>query len=243
MSSSKQALFLVALVAGGIATYHFLVADTAGSATVVTEMAQDNGDLERRITALERREPMLQGSVDVSGLRGRMRDLESRVAILEESGRALADGEAPATAPAQSTSTTEVADGAVDEAAPGGALKKRVESLVEGAMRSRMQDRMRGRLDRSLDELGIDLTADQREKLEAAMAERMESMREIRHAGRESGSSREDMDEQIAGVSARFTETLTTFMPAADAQALTTATAFGPGFGPGPGGGGRGPGR
>jgi hypothetical protein len=43
--------------------------------------------------------------------------------------------------------------------------------------------------------------------------------------------------EQIAKVSATFAETLSTFMPAADAQAITDATA-----GP-PGGPGRGPGR
>ncbi|MDJ0972850.1 MAG: hypothetical protein QNJ98_00145 [Planctomycetota bacterium] len=239
MGNSMQVLLLVGLMAGGLGIYHVLVASDSEPAPLVTPVADDDGDLARRVAALEDREPPLQGSLDSSDLWQRVRDIESRLDALEQ--RRKAPGADDPTTPdtdakgAGGLASDLVADA---EGEAGDALKKRVDRLVEDAMGARMRNRMSGRLDRTLGELGVELDDEQRKKLEDAMAVRMQETRKILRSGREAGLSREEVGEQIAKVSATFTETLSSFMSATDAQAITEATAGPPGGGPP-----RGPGR
>ncbi|MHC5012508.1 MAG: hypothetical protein ACYTG6_16450, partial [Planctomycetota bacterium] len=125
------------------------------------------------------------------------------------------------------------------------AEEERVRDLMRDALRNRTRNMTSGRIDRALTNLRVELTDDQRERLSNALTAHQEAVRETWRAGREEGLAREEVQEEIALLNGKFTETISEFIPAADAEAistsLTTRTRGGAG---GPGGpGGRGGGR
>jgi len=258
MNAGLQILLTALLVAGGVGGYHVLTADRGPADYDEPSLvaASDLRDLQARVSSLEGQEPMLQGNVSSQDLYDQVRALADRVRKLEQGSPADAtavgrtsslDEEAgTGTGPAPVGDTTR----ALLEDGPSPlteAQEKRVRDLVDNQMRSRMRGREAGRIDRTLQQLGIELNDEQKTKLEAAMNERRAAMGELWRSARESGQSRDEtrasMEEQMATLNREFTQKLTEFIPAGDAEAIgASLTSFG-GRGPGSRGGGRSGGR
>jgi len=239
VSTSLQILLTVALVAGGIAAYHVITdhgEPVAGPEVAVLE-GRDLADLEDRLAVLEGRDPMLRGANDTRDLWAYLKRLDERLTALEEHGpaaaRAVPSETSPATVDDAGASASEVATGL-----PGfsDAQEKAIRALVDGAVRERMAPRIEGRVNQTLDRLGIELTPEQRGKLDAAWLEHVEAVREVFRTAQERGADREQVMEDVAAVNAKFTRSLAEFLPAGDAEAIggaLTAVGRGPPGGPG----------
>lgn len=235
MNPLLQILLTLALVTGGVATYHVLVDGGAGPLTedVATVGDRDLAALEARVEALENRAPLLRGSTDGGEL---LLDLEGRVKTLEVQ---------PTRRAAKRTETMDEQDPAApresgeilpaDETALSDAQQKALRRLVDGAVRERMDGRSADRLNRTLERLDLELTTEQREKLDAAVSLHRESMGEAWRAGRESGLEREEIRAEMSTLNQKFTQSIAEFLPAGDAEAISGALTS---MGRGPGGGG-----
>ena len=242
MNPFLQVLLTLALVTGGLATYHVLVdrGSDPASAEVAAVGDRDLAALEARIDALENRAPLLRGSTDGGE---RLLDLEGRVKSLEaQPARRQAGRTEALEAPAAEELPDSGAAAPDDETALSDAQKKAVRRLVEGAVREQMGGRASDRVNRTLEQLDLELTAEQREKLDAAWATHRESVGEVWRAGREAGTPPDEIRAEMTTLNQKFTQGLAEFLPAGDAEAITgalTSMRRGPGGG---GGGGRRPG-
>ena len=248
VNAGLQILLTVLLVAGGGGGYHVMAADRGAADYDEPSLlaASDLRDLEGRLSALEGQEPMLQGNVSSQDLYDQMRALAERIEKLEQAGPA------PAT-PVLEGSAADVGAGPVadttrpmleDGPSPlTTAQEKRIKDLVDHQMRSRMRGRNTGRIDRTLERLGIELTDDQKRKLEVEMDAQRQAMGELFRSARDSGLSREEMrasmQDSMATLNREFTQKVSAFIPAGDAEAISASlNSFG-GRGPGGRGGGR----
>lgn len=235
MSTTASVLLTVVLVAGGIGTYHVLTADDAptSSANPIALADRDLASLEDRLAALEQRGPVLQGSTTPKDIYDRLNLIEDRLAAFEKKGpvaaRTSADETLPAPVPTVAAAGSEVVELPDGSASPlTAAQEKRIRELMEQAAQRRFQRGNEGRIDRTLQRLGIEITDDQKKKLDVAMTEHFGKVRDLFRSGRESGQSREDIRNQIQGLNQQFTQKVSEFIPAADAEAITSSlTSFG----------------
>ena len=250
MSTSLQLLLTVLLVGGGIGGYHLLTADRARDAGAEDEVGylRQIASLEERIQVLEAPKPLLRGAVDTQDLWNQLQRLGERVDALEAEPPPASPTRVAAgvmeTTRAERQPPTEGERSVTAEGEPSPLTEseeKRVRQLVDGAMRDRMQGWANRRMDRTLGELGIELTADQREKLNTALGEHMRAVRDTFRQAREDGVPREERASLLAPLNEQLTQKMTEFIPASDAEAIVSAI---PSMGRGPGGsgmGGRGP--
>lgn len=241
MNPLLQVLLTLALVAGGVATYHVLVDGDPAMESVAAVGDRDLTALEARIEALENRAPLLRGSTDSGAL---LLDLEGRVKALEVQPTARTAGRTEARVDPGAPALLESGSGVpVDETALSDAQRKAVRKLVDGAMRERVGGRSADRINRALERLEIELTTEQREKLDAALALHRESSGEAWRAGRDAGLDRDAIRAEMTTLNQKFTASLAEFIPAGDAEAITGALGSMGRGGGGPGRGGGGGGR
>ena len=241
MNAAVSILVSLVLVAGGIGTYHVVTSSASedGANPEISLASRDLQDMEERLSALEGRAPVLQGNTSAQDLYDRLRIFEERLDALEKRGPkpSMSAGVAgpveapPAVRDAAGNEVVELADG---ETSPlTAAQEKRVRDLMNESMRSRFQRGGRDRTARTLERLGIELTDDQRKKLDDTMSQHMTKVRDLFRSGRESGQSREELRSQMQQMNQELTQQVSEFIPAADAEAIVTGLTS---FGGGPGG-------
>jgi hypothetical protein len=243
VNTLAQILLTLALVTGGLAAYHVLLddGDEAATGEIAAVGDRDLSTLEARVAALESRAPLLRGPTDggtlLLELEARVRALEAQPATRTAGRTGTTDGGAPEVLPDPDAPVSELDV----ERALTAAQKLAVRQLVDGAVRERMQGRFASRVTRTLEDLGIEITEEQREQLDAAWTAHTDRVREAVRAGREAGRTREDMAAVIPALNQKFTQSVAEFLPARDAEVISSALTDvqgGPGRGPS-----RGPGR
>lgn len=227
MNPLLQIVLTLALVAGGIAVYHVATDDAAPSGQQEGDLvaARDLASLEARVEALENRKPLLRGSFDGEAT---LVDLSARVKSLEKSPPRMAAGRTEAAGTGAPGSDAPFEAGTEDVAVEGvsaltKAQQKEIQRLVDGAVRERMDSRSSGRMNRALEELGIELTEDQRTKLDAAWSGHMEKAREVFRNARAEGLDREAARAKMGELNQELTQSVAEFMPAGDAESIVGA--------------------
>lgn len=239
MNALAQILITVALVAVGVGGYHVLVAEDASApAAGNLQMAdRDLGELEARLGVLEDRSPVLVGGAS-EALADRLAALEKRIAAFETAetttSAGIVEGEAPR--PPVAWVPVELDDGSLSPLSE--AQEKRIRDLVASASRDRRRDAMGGFMDRQLQRLGLELTDDQKQRLDASIDAHRTKIRDLFTTNREAGISREETMSQMQELTKQLTDDISSYMPAADAEAITSS--FSNMGRRGPGGGGRG---
>ena len=264
MRPLAQVVLTAVLVATGLVAYHFVVHDGASPTAALASASgvrPAGDDLERRVEALELRPgvlvPALAGSTSPDDLALRVRRLEQR---LESLAPGRSGGTAPSGLPdaAQPRSAPDgaPADGADDDPAAfveGGTLatlltpsqRRTFENLVDDALDSRGERQQWRRAEERIQALGIELSADQAQKVQDAMGARRKAIsdafQKVRATGVQGADFRDQLGEARTQADQTFTQTLSTFLAAPDAEAVSKAlTSPGGGRGAffrGPGGG------
>jgi hypothetical protein len=103
------------------------------------------------------------------------------------------------------------------------AEEERVRELVAGMVRNRFDQASEGRLRRTLERLGIQLDEGQQKRLDEALTQHRERIRETVRQARDSETPREEVRALVGGQTQRLTESLAAFMHPADAERLTQA--------------------
>ena len=234
MNAMVQILVTAALVGGGIAAYHMVVADGSSqpqeTASLLSE--RDLTDLGDRVAALEGREPVLRGSGDTQGLWDAYKRLDERLAALESGGATRTSVAMSGGASGQPSASGEMPlDGSEDVAAAGdgepsplsAAQEERVRALVQGERQDRMRRWGSERMDRVLEQNGIELTKAQRVKLDAATGDHFAAVVNLWRTGSSSGLDREQIMAQMGEMNVQYTQKISDFIPVRDAEAITTS--------------------
>lgn len=224
MRSPPQILLTATLLVAVMAAYHLLLTSTHVPATAGPAAFDDLAlkEIEARLTRVE---DQLAAPLRLAGtatVEDRLGPLEARLAALEQRGLTH---EAAPQLPADGPSPARVA-ATVDpsSAAPGASLtdaqERRVRDLAERVLRGPEQRRAEVMMDGALRRLDLDLTAEQRQKVEEALLEHRTAERDAMDAARAEGLSREEARDRLRPLEQQFQETLATFLPASDAEVL-----------------------
>jgi hypothetical protein len=245
MHPLTQTLLTVAIVAAAIAAYHMVSTDEPGADAGAPVALYDGAisALERRMARIEEDRPVRLHAAGLADLGERLDRIEARLSAVEVRGpeerprTATAEDAPPAMQPAVDGAVT----GASTTAPLTEAQERRVRDLANRVLQSREQRRMAGLLDGALNRLDLDLTDGQRKKVEEALSAHHESVRQTLDKARVEGLSFEAARERLVPLEERFRETLSSLVPAADADELVRVLTAPPG--PPPGAGGPPPGR
>lgn len=244
VNTAVSILLTVVLVGGGIGAYHVVTSDGAADAGADAIAIQDRdlSGLEARLAAIEGNKPILVGSATPADLYDRIKVLEERLANLEKApaarvGVGLTEAAPESTVAAAGSEVVDLGDGVVSPLTAS--QEKRIQDLVRESMRDRQRRGGEDRMNRTLNELGIELTDDQRKRLDKEMGEHRNLVRDLFRSGMAEGKSRDELMTQVQELNQGFTQKISEFIPAADAEALVgNLTSMG-GRGGRPGGRGR----
>jgi hypothetical protein len=250
MSTLAQILITVVLVAAGVAGYHFVAAEGGADGDVGATYTADSralADLQRRLDAIEGDGARLDGLPAETRLAMVVAELDARITALE--ARAPSRTSRPGATTEERALEIEGASGAAYDEGEGELLagasdlskaqQKRIRDIVQSEISARNSRRGQEALNRRLERLGLELNDEQKAKVGEALTTHYQAVGEKMRELRDEGLPREDIRKEIRGFNDGLTETLSTFLPAADAEAITKSMTQRRSRGPGGGGGGQ----